>query len=167
MRYLIFALIGIFSISFAKEIDGYAVYKKYCAACHIEKISMETMKEIEKAVKSRKKPPLKAPPFMEVSARIKHFYPNKEDFIKFVVDYITNPSYEKAKCLPMALKKLGLMPPIGKSMKEEEKVAVAKWLYENFHKKWEDFPMAKKESMMQMKMHKCDKNCKCKMHREE
>lgn len=124
--------------------DGLEVYKKYCSSCHLSEITMEKMQEIENMVKAGKKPPIKAPPFPEVSARIKYFYPNKEDFIKFVVDYITNPSAEKAKCLPMALQKFGVMPPIGKVMTNEEKVAVANWLYDNYNTKWEKFPMGRK-----------------------
>lgn len=144
----------ILAFNFSFAIDGFEVYKKYCSSCHLSEINMEKMKQIEKIVKEGGKPPIKAPPFPEVSARIKHFYPKKEDFVKFVVDYITNPSAEKAKCLPMALKKLGVMPPIGKGMTEEEKLAVANWLYDNYNKKWEDFPMGKM-NMMNMQMKRC------------
>ncbi len=150
---LIFLTLILFSLTHAQNVDGYTVYKKYCSSCHLDKISMEKMKKIEKMVKAGKNPPLKAPPFPEVSARIKYFYPDKKEFIKFVVDYITNPSPEKSKCLPMALKKLGLMPPIGKSMSEKEKKAVAAWLYENYNTKWEDMPMGRR------KMHQKEKKC--------
>lgn len=165
LKALFVGVLAFATSSFA--VDGFEVYKKYCSSCHLSEITMEKMKEIESMVKAGKKPPIKAPPFPEVSARIKHFYPKKEDFVKFVVDYITNPSAEKAKCLPMALKKFGVMPPIGKNMTEEEKLAVASWLYDNYNKKWEEFPMGKMK-MMDMKMHHCDKNCGCKhKHREE
>ncbi len=136
------AILG-FSVS-SYAVDGFQVYKKHCAACHLTKVPMEKMKKMEALVKAGKKPPIKAPPFTEVSARIKYFYPDKKDFVNFVVDYITNPSKEKAKCLPPALKLLGVMPPIGKNLNEQEKKAVAEWLYNNFNSKWEDFPMAKK-----------------------
>ncbi|HIE58448.1 MAG TPA: cytochrome c [Persephonella sp.] len=125
-------------------VDGFEVHKKYCSSCHLSEITMEKLQKIESMVKAGKKPPIKAPPFPEVSARIKYFYPSKEDFIKFVVDYITNPSAEKAKCLPMALQKFGVMPPIGKVMTDEEKLAVANWLYDNYNTKWEDLPVGKK-----------------------
>ncbi len=39
----------------------------------------------------------------------------------------------------MAYEIFGVMPPIGKSMSEEEKDAVARWLYRNFSKSWEEF----------------------------
>lgn len=156
MKKLIITGLALMMANVAFATDGYQVYKKYCAACHVEKIPMEKMKQIEMMVKSGKRPPLKAPPFEEVSARLKHFFPSEDQFINFVVDYITNPSPEKAKCKPMALKMLGVMPPIGKGMTEEEKIAVAKWLYNNFHKKWEEFPMGKMEKG----------HCKCKCRGE-
>ena len=161
-KLVIFSLLVI-SLSFAQN-NGYQVYKKYCASCHMDKVSIEKMKEIENKVKEGKNIPIKAPPFPEVSARIKYFYPEKQKFVEFVVDYITNPSTEKAKCMPMAIKRFGVMPPIGKKLTEEEKLEVAVWLYENYKKRWEDFPMGK---MMNVKIHKCDKNCGCKKKREE
>ena len=44
----------------------------------------------------------------------------------------------------MALQKFGVMPPIGKVMTDEEKLAVANWLYDNYNTKWEDLPVGKK-----------------------
>jgi hypothetical protein len=41
--------------------------------------------------------------------------------------------------MPMAFKLFGVMPPVGKGMSEEEKKAVALWLYYNFNDRWEDF----------------------------
>lgn len=35
-----------------------------------------------------------------MSARVKKFYPEEEDFVRFVVDYITNPSKEKVCVFP-------------------------------------------------------------------
>ena len=36
----------------------------------------------------------------------------------------------------MALKRFGTMPPIGVSISEAQKDAVAAWMYDNFHEKW-------------------------------
>ena len=98
-----------------------------------------------------KRPPLNAPPMNEVSARLKVFFKDEKSFKDFVKDYITNPSREKGKCMPMAFKMFGVMPPIGKSLTEEEKEAVATWLYRAFNQKWEDFHKGKK-CRMRMKM---------------
>jgi mono/diheme cytochrome c family protein len=101
--------------SVAFSVNGFEVYKNYCASCH-----------------SLYPPPLKAPPMSMVSYRVKTFYPKREDFVRFVKDYITEPSQEKGVCMPMAYRMFGVMPPVGKGMSEEEKEAVARWLFENF-----------------------------------
>ncbi len=118
---------------------GYQIYKNKCAACHWETVSPEQVKDIRKTVMRGGRPPFGAPPMSEVSARVKKFYPTEEKFVAFVKDYITNPSREKGVCMPMAYKVFGVMPPIGKSMTEEEKEAVAKWLYHRYKMTWEEF----------------------------
>jgi len=118
---------------------GYQVFLQNCAACHRERISKEEEMKFRKMVKSDVKPPIKAPPMNEISARLKVFFPNEKEFVNFVKDYITNPSREKGKCLPKAFKMFGVMPAIGTSLTEDEKEAVALWLYHNFNDKWSDF----------------------------
>jgi len=115
---------------------GYEVYKKHCSACHIEHASPQQMRKFRMMAMHGKKPPISAPPMNEVSARVKHFYPSEVEFITFVKNYITNPSREKGVCMPMAYKLFGVMPPIGKALSEEEKEAVAYWLYHNYKEKW-------------------------------
>ncbi|WP_201332281.1 cytochrome c [Nitratiruptor sp. YY09-18] len=97
--------------------NGKEVYQQYCTSCHnfsMESADMTTMK---------------APPFLEIANRVKMHYPQKKDFLRFVIDYIQNPSREKGLCMPMAFKRFGTMPPIGKNMSDEEKKAVAEYLY--------------------------------------
>ena len=118
---------------------GYHIYQKICAACHVETVKPEEFAKIREHVKAGKKPPFKAPPMSEVSARVKKFYPDEEAFVNFVKDYITNPSKEKGVCMPMAYKLFGVMPAIGKNMKDEDKEAVAIWLYRRFNDSWEEF----------------------------
>ncbi len=118
---------------------GYLIYQNNCSMCHWETVSPEQIRDIRKMVKEGKKPPFKAPPMSEVSARVKKFYPSEREFVNFVKDYITNPSKDKGVCLPMAYKIFGVMPPIGKNMSEDSKEAVAKWLYYRFKMSWEEF----------------------------
>lgn len=141
MKAFTYVLVLIISVSFAGELSdkGYEVFRKTCSACHVERVSPEKLARIRKVVKSGGKPPLKAPPMSEVSARVKKFYPEEDKFVEFVKDYITNPSREKGVCLPMAYKIFGVMPPIGRTLSEEEKEAVAFWLYHNFKESWEEF----------------------------
>ncbi len=110
----------------AEEVTGETIFKSKCVACHTLKIPKD-------------KSTMKAPPFSKVSAKIKYDLDNnKTAFVAFVEDYIQNPTEEKVKCMPMALKKFGLMPPIGKAMSEEERKTVATWLFDNFDEKWDD-----------------------------
>ncbi len=118
---------------------GYGIYQRTCSSCHVETVSPEKIAKIREIVKAGGKPPFKAPPMSEVSARVKKFYPEEEKFVNFVKDYITNPSKDKGVCLPMAYKLFGVMPPIGKGMSEEDKEAVAVWLYRRFKDTWEEF----------------------------
>ena len=127
---------------------GYEVYQNVCSSCHILKVDREKIREIRRMVMMGKKPPLKAPPMNEVSARLKFFFKDEESFKEFVKDYITNPSREKGKCMPMAFKMFGVMPPIGKGLTEEQKEAVSTWLYRAFNDKWEDFHRGGRCKMM-------------------
>ncbi len=125
--------------------SGEAVYKAKCMMCHkiIDKSAMKAKMaklspQERKAYKQKMMQQMGAPPMNKVSARLKVFYPNKEEFVAFVKDYITNPDAKKAHCMPMALKRFGVMPPIGKSMSKADKEAVATWLYTNFHEQWQE-----------------------------
>ncbi len=60
----------------------------------------------------------------------------RADFIAFVEDYIQNPSQSKGYCMPMAYKRFGTMPPIGKGLTKKERATVAAWLYDNYKGSW-------------------------------
>ena len=141
MKVFTYIVVLAISLSFAGDVvdRGYEIYKRSCSSCHLESVSPDKLAKIQEVVKSGGKPPIKAPPMSEVSARVKKFYPREEDFVAFVKDYITNPSKEKGVCLPMAYKIFGVMPPIGRSLSDEEREAVARWLYHNFKESWEEF----------------------------
>ncbi len=57
---------------------------------------------------------------------------SKHEFIAYVKDYIQYPSEEKGFCRPKAYKRFGVMPPVGKSMTEDERHLIAVWLYRHF-----------------------------------
>ena len=106
-------LVALLSVVFSQP--GELIYKRYCSSCH-----------------SLYPPPRKAPPLSMITYLIKREYPKKEDFVRFVVDYITDPSPSKGLLMPMAYRMWGVMPPIGRSLTEEQKRAVAIWMFENF-----------------------------------
>ncbi len=126
---LLVALVATFTLANADALTGQKIFDTKCVACHTQK----------KPEKMSEKKDMKAPPMAKISAKIKHsFDNNKTKVVAFIADYIENPSQEKVKCMAMAVKKFGLMPPIGKEMTKEEREVVATWVFENFDQKWEN-----------------------------
>lgn len=137
-------------------LNGEEVYTKHCASCHtkdmmMDKSSMMQLREkMQSSTKEEKQAmrqnmmekmqesDMKAPAMPMISMRLKHMTGSKEKFVAFVKDYIQNPSQEKGYCMPMAYKRFGVMPPVGKGMSEEERELVAQWLYSNFEGSWND-----------------------------
>ena len=97
---------------------GYKVYKNSCAQCHIEKTTELTDNLA-----------LKAPPIDVLTRQIKYHYREKEKFIQYVVDFLSQPAEEKSVCKP-CIKRWGLMPLI--KISEEEKQTVALWMFKSF-----------------------------------
>ena len=135
--------------------NGEAIYKAKCAMCHANKGMMsaqekqemrvkmqnatqeEKMAMREKMMQKMKKSKMKAPPMPMVSMRLKKMLAqDREKFIAFVEDYIQNPSQAKGFCMPMAYKRFGTMPPIGKTLSKEERATIAAWLYDNYKGSW-------------------------------
>jgi hypothetical protein len=136
----------------AQEVDpellrrGYQVFKQSCSLCHMERASLwDFLKARLKVLKGERPENIEAPPMNLISARIKKFYPNEVEFVEFVKDYITHPSREKGVCFKAAYVFFGTMPPIGQGMSEEEKTAVALWLYYRFSDRWDDLFRGVKE----------------------
>lgn len=115
--------------------DGYKVYQNNCMKCHVE---MMNKAEVLKSFKF-----LKAPPMVEVSNKIKNNIRIMDEdkdvkrrvVIAFVKDYIENPSIQYSMCDPMALEKFGVMPSLKGKLSEEEKQAVAQWVYDRYEGK--------------------------------
>ena len=137
-------------------LSGEEVYTQHCASCHTKDMMMnmggmmEWRKKMQNSTKEEKQTmrqkmmkemqdnDTKAPAMPMISMRIKHMTDSKEEFVAFVKDYIQNPSQEKGYCMPMAYKRFGVMPPVGKGMSEEERELVAQWLYDSFEGSWKD-----------------------------
>ena len=144
LKLLLGLLAGAF-VTLAEEVDyeflrkGYEVYRNNCSLCHMEKASLfDFLKARLKVLSGHRPENIDAPPMNLVSARVKEFFPNEPEFIEFVKDYITNPSKEKGVCKPAAYSFFGVMPPIGQGMSEEEKEAVAYWMYYRYSENWQD-----------------------------
>lgn len=152
MKKIVLTLLLVMGVAYANS--GEEIYKAKCAMCHkmqgmMSQNEMQQMRQKmqnatpeqraamkQSMMEKMKKSDMKAPPMPMVSKRLKMKLADKEAFIAFVDDYIQNPSQSKGYCMPMAYKRFGTMPPIGKAMKEQERIAVATWLYDNFKGSW-------------------------------
>lgn len=110
--------------------NGEEIFKARCASCHFinppAAMSKPGTPEFEKAINA-----LKAPPMSKVASMVKMHHEGKEAFVNFISDFITDPDESKTVCMKRAIKGFGLMPPIDKSMSEEDKKAVSAWIYDN------------------------------------
>jgi hypothetical protein len=101
-------------------------------SCHVE---MMAKKEVLRSLGT-----LKAPPMVEVSHRLKEniIIADEDDDVKrrvivaFVKDYIENPSIQYSMCHPMAIEKFGIMPSLKGKLSDEERQAVAEWVYDRY-----------------------------------
>jgi len=127
------SLLGLLLLSSALfAVDGYEVYKKNCMVCHVEMMSKEfALKHFSE---------LKAPPMVEVSARLKQNIKTTDEeddvdrhlFILFVKDYISNPNLDFSMCNVGAIENFGVMPSLKGKLTEKEKQAVAEWVYDRY-----------------------------------
>lgn len=124
------ALLSLSAVLFGA--DGYDVYKENCMQCHIEMISkQETLKNFKT---------LKAPPMVEVSNRLKENIVIDDDdddvkrrvIIAFIKDYIDHPSLDYSMCHAGAIERFGIMPSQKGKLNEDEKEAVAAWIFDRY-----------------------------------
>lgn len=94
MPYVAVVLLG--SFAFALD-DAETLFDTKCAACHIKTRPSDISK-------------LVAPPLMGVMRHLKMAYPQKDEAVKFIVDYALDPKKEKAVCMPQKIQLFGLMP---------------------------------------------------------
>jgi len=112
--------------------DGYKVYQKHCMSCHVE---MMEKSEVLKKFKT-----LKAPPMVEISNRLKGNIILKEPdemvkrrvVIAFIKDYMENPSIDHSMCEVGALDNFGIMPSLKGRLSDDEREAVAQWVYDRY-----------------------------------
>ncbi|HEX5710307.1 MAG TPA: c-type cytochrome [Sulfuricurvum sp.] len=127
---ILWTILALSSVSFAA--DGYKVYQKQCMQCHVE---MMEKSEVLKVFKT-----LKAPPMVEVSNRLKENIRINDDdemikrrvVVAFVKDYIENPSIDYSMCHLGAIDRFGIMPSLKGKLTEDERQAVAEWVYDRY-----------------------------------
>lgn len=99
--------------------DGERIFDQKCATCHSKTMPKDRSKIV-------------APPLFGIMNHVKMVYPKREDAIEFIVDYVLDPSVEKAVCMPQKIKRFGLMPSLKGSISKDELKKVSEWMYDNY-----------------------------------
>jgi len=95
------------------------VFDSKCVMCHIKTIPTDSSNMV-------------APALFGVMRHVKMAYPNREDAVDFMVDYVQNPSKEKAICMPQKIARFGLMPSQKANISPKELKEVAEWMFDNY-----------------------------------
>jgi len=96
--------------------EAYEMMKQFCFSCHLPQPDPS------------KRESMIAPPMRNVQQHYKSTYPEKEAFVKAVVDWVSKPEEEKV-LMPGAVRKFNLMPPLPIGNDKLKKIATA--LYEH------------------------------------
>ncbi len=111
------ALLGLTLVQ--AEESAEALFDAKCAMCHIKTQPTDFNSMV-------------APPVMGVMMHVKMRYPEKEEAVKFVTDYVLHPDKEKAVCMPQKIRRFGLMPSQQGNVTPEELKTIAEWMYDNY-----------------------------------
>jgi len=106
---------------------GENVYERTCAVCHVKRMAPDE-------VRSRRD--LAAPPMNLMTTHMRMKMDNsKAAFIAHMVDFTMNPRRDKAKAMPRAINRFGLMPPITTIAPDITKAdirAVGEWAWHHY-----------------------------------
>jgi mono/diheme cytochrome c family protein len=90
---------------------GQAVYRVSCSECH-----------------TIQPPPLTAPPLADISRRYRELFADREDALRYLIDYTSAPDLANARLDQRHLDEWGLMPSV--NLPENDLHAVARWVWE-------------------------------------
>ena len=115
------ALLGLFAGLTLMAQDGAQLAEAKCGSCHI--VSNPTIEKVKH---------LAAPPMWGVARNLKRQFSDRDQFVRFVVDYALNPSKEKIHINKEAMERFGLMPSMKGSVTKEELETIADWLWRTY-----------------------------------
>jgi len=95
------------------------LYDAKCATCHIKMMPADMSSVV-------------APALMGVMRHIKMSYPNKDEAVKFMVDYVLDPQKSKAICMPQKIDRFGLMPSQKGNVTQAQLTKITGWMFDNF-----------------------------------
>jgi len=89
---------------------GYKLMEQKCFICHFPKPDPS------------KRDQMIAPPMLRVQEHYKPLYPKKDDFVKAITTWVSNPTEDKVE-MPGTVRKWGLMPKLGYSNEDVQLIA--------------------------------------------
>ena len=104
------------SILFASE-NAEELANQKCGACHL--MGAITKEKLDRMV---------APPYWAIAKKVKQASNNREEAVKFIVDYTLNPAKEKMLFPKETVEKFGLMPSQKGSVSEDEIKQIAGYI---------------------------------------
>jgi len=113
-KLLVLSIIGL--SSFLNANSAAELFNQKCAICHKVEVSDKNT--------------LIAPPINKVIMHVKSAYPNKEDALKFMKDFVLNPDPQKSVCPSIDF--FGLMPSQKGVLTPEELDTVVEYAYDTF-----------------------------------
>ncbi len=109
------------AVSVMAQEKGSILFEEKCASCHLkQRPSFEEMNTMI------------APPVMGVMTHVKMTKTTKPEAVKFIVDYIFEPTSAKALCMKQSIDRFGLMPSQKGNITKEEATFIAGYLYDNY-----------------------------------
>ena len=118
-RLLTLGVVLTFSSSAIANETAESLFGTKCSMCHSKSRPSDMSKVL-------------APALMGIMRHIKMSYPKKDDAVKFMVDYVLEPSKEKAICMPQKIEKFGLMPSQKENISKDELTQISSWMFDNF-----------------------------------
>jgi mono/diheme cytochrome c family protein len=103
----------------AGEKSGEELFKANCTSCHATAHQEDESKFV-------------APYIMGAVRHVKEKFDTKEAAVKFMVDYIQNPSKEKAACEPRSIEKFGVMPSLKGAVSPADLEKIANYAYDTY-----------------------------------
>jgi len=121
LRFISLFLLAFGVLSAMAQEKGSILFEKKCASCHLkQRPSYEEMSTMI------------APPVMGVMSHVKEAKTTKPEAVKFIVDYIFEPTSLKALCMKQSIERFGLMPSQKGNLTKEEATSIAGYLYDNY-----------------------------------
>ena len=111
--------VSIYAADGSAKAKGEMIFDEKCLMCH-------------KKSRPANKNSAIAPALPGMMKHVKEAYPDKRSAVAFIIDFVLNPSMEKAICDPEKISRFGLMPSQKGNIDKRDLETVSEWMFDNF-----------------------------------